>query len=108
MTNKIFKEIPPREILLNILCDTVLEKDYYILDYSFYKRLLYNNKLNSLVEKLQKYYYKSKSKIYLEKKISYNNFNTIIRHLCKVLNFTYIYNIKYNKSSHSVVYYIRE
>lgn len=108
MTNKIFKETPPKEILLNILRDAVFEKYYYIVDYSFYKRLLYNNKLNSLIEKLQKYYNKSKSKIYLERNISYNNFNTIIRHLCKALNFTYIYNIKYSKSSHSIVYYIKE
>ena len=108
MTNKIFKVVPPKDILLNLLHDTIFEKDYYILDYSFYKKLLYNKKLDLLVENLKKYYYKSKSKIYLEKKISYNNFNTIIRHLCNALNFTYIYDIKYNKSNHTIIYYIKE
>jgi hypothetical protein len=43
---------------------------------------------------------------YLEKKLSFNTFTTILRQICNFNKIKYISQIKYDKSSYGIEYYI--
>ena len=40
--------------------------------------------------------------------MDYNNFTSILRHLCKLLVIPYYKKIVYNKNSYSIEYYIKK
>ena len=43
---------------------------------------------------------------YLDKKLTYNSFTTILRQICNYNKITYTSQIKYDKSSYEITYYI--
>ena len=102
----IFKKKLPKEVFINFIKNTRIENNYFISDYNFFKKILHNNVLTLLLNELALYYYKSKQNLYLNKKFTYQNYNTILRHMCKELNIIFFYKIHYNKSKHNIVYYI--
>ena len=104
--SNIFKKKLPKEVFINFIKDTRLENNYYISDYNFFKKITHNNTLSLLKNELELYYYSSKKKIYLNKDFNYQNYNTILRHMCRELNINIFYKIHYNKSKHNIVYYI--
>ena len=52
-----------------------------------------------------KYYHISKKK-YLEKKLTYNTFTTVLRQICNFNKITHTSQIKYDKSNYDIFYYI--
>ena len=82
------------------------EKDYYIFNHVVFKKLQYENKIYPFLEVLKDYYYKNKH-YYIERNpITFNQFNTVLRQLCKVNEIEYTSKIKYNSSKYSIEYFI--
>jgi len=82
------------------------EKNYYIFNHIVFKKLEYENKIYPFLEELKDYYYKNKH-YYIERNpISFNQFNTVLRQICKVNEIEYTSKIKYNSSKYSIEYFI--
>tara|TARA_Y100000591_G_C21551004_1_gene553684 strand:- start:109 stop:480 length:372 start_codon:yes stop_codon:yes gene_type:complete len=79
--------------------------EYYKLDKILFKKLEYHNLLNNFLQSLKQYYYSNKQ-LYLERTMTYNNFLTIIRQICKYNNITIKKQIIYQKDTYSIEYYI--
>jgi hypothetical protein len=106
MTSQIFKNNIPNTILFELL-DKICIKNakYYMLNFDAYKKGLYNEEIQKFFEVCKPYYYSSKHK-YLDKKITYNSFATILRQICNFNQISYTSKIIYSKSSYNIVYYI--
>jgi len=96
----------PDNDILQLLDNICLKNDKcYILNKEAYKRGLYNDLIPTFITNCIQYYHISKRK-YLERKLTYNSFTTILRQICKLNKFTYTSQIRYDKSSYNIVYYI--
>jgi len=107
MNSQIFKNNVPVDILFDLLekiCEVNDDKHYMLTKIS-YKQACYHNYLDEFCETLKKYYHKSKL-YYVNRKLDYSKFITIIRHLCNVNNILYTSKIVYNKSNYDILYYI--
>lgn len=98
---------------LNNECN--IENDYFILNYNVYKKCYFNNNNtnntnNNIIKFVNsiKPYYKKQKLNYIERELNYNNFLTIIRHICKYKNIPYRSIIKYDKSKYEIIYYIKK
>ena len=83
----------------------MLENSYYIFNHIVFKKLLYEEKLYKVLEVLEDYYYKNKHYYIQRNPISFNQFNTIIRQICKRNEIEYTSKIKYNSSKYNIEYY---
>jgi hypothetical protein len=106
MSNQIFKEIPKKELLFNLL-DSVCEKNenYYIFNNNSYKLINYKNLMNNFLKCL-KYYYHDSKQFYINRNMTFTNFNTILRHLCKCNNIIFFNSLKYINGSYEITYKI--
>jgi hypothetical protein len=103
---QIFKTSIPNNLLFDLLDLICIKNDkFYTLNLDAYKKGIYNNNIQQFIETCKSYYHISKQK-YLERKITYNSFTTILRQICNNNNINYTYKIKYNKSTYSIYYYI--
>lgn len=106
MTKQIIKKDIPCDILLNLLNNiSNKQNNYYIINKIAYKKAEYLKLLEMFTNSLNEYYFTSK-KFYLDRKCTYSSFLTIIRHICKNNNISYISKILYDKSSYEIIYYI--
>jgi hypothetical protein len=106
MSTQIFKKDIPNEILFNLLDNICIQNDkHYILNNESFKKGLFNEFIQQFIENCRPYYHNSKKK-YLDKKITYNSFVTIIRQICNYNKIIYTSQIKYNKSTYDIVYII--
>ena len=106
MSSQLFKIIIPIQILYELLdCVCVKTPTYYILNNDAFKKGMYTQNIQQFVEICIPYYHVSKRK-YLEKKMTFNSFVTIIRQICNTHNITYTSYIKYDKSKYNIVYHI--
>lgn len=106
MTSQIFKEHVPNEMLFTLLENIAIKNDkYYIVNNNSYKKGIFHNYINEFIEQCRQYYYISKRK-YLDTKLTYKSFITIIRQICNFNNITYTSQIKYDKSDYNIWYYI--
>jgi hypothetical protein len=106
MSHQLFKKNVPSDILfslLNTLC--IKNEKYYIFDINSFKKGMFNNDIEAFVEKCKCYYHNSKI-MYLTRKMTYNNFITILRQICNFNNISYTSQLKYDKSSYNILYYI--
>lgn len=106
MSKQIFKKPIPADMLFSLL-DTICikEENNYIFNNNSYKKGLFENSIPPFVESCRPYYHTSKQK-YVDKKLTYNSFTTILRQICKYNNVTYTSKIKYEKSNYDIVYYV--
>ena len=107
MQNLIFKYDISNNILfdfLNKYCK--LENEYYIFNKLVFKQYEFNNLLKIFYNTIEDYYKESK-KFYIKREITYNNFLTIIRQICKCNNIPYYSEIKYDKNKYNIIYYIK-
>ena len=106
MPNQIFKKNIPTEILFNLL-DTICMKNekHYTLNINSFKKGIFIGSIPAFIEECKQYYHNSKQK-YLEKKLTYNSFTTVLRQICNFNKITYTSQIKYDKSTYDIVYYI--
>jgi hypothetical protein len=79
---------------------------YYSLNKAAYKKGIFNETIPAFIELCKNYYYESKKNKYLNKKLTYNSFITVIRQLCNYLNIPYSNKIKYMNSNYEIVYFI--
>jgi len=106
MSTQIFKRDIPHELLFNLLDNICMKNDkHYILNSESFKKGVFNGNIQEFLELCKPYYHNSK-KTYLEKKLTYNSFTTIVRQICNFKKLTYVSQIKYNKSSYDIVYII--
>jgi len=106
MSKQIFKKDIPNDLLFNLLENICMKNEkHYILNIESFKKGVFNGIIQQFLDDCKIYYHNSK-KIYLEKKPTYTSFVTVIRQICNYNKLTYISQIKYNKSSYSIVYII--
>jgi len=106
MSSQIFKSPFPLEKLYSLLNQIGIKTDKrYIFNKDTYKKGLLNNEIQNFLEDCKPYYYSSKQK-YLEKKLTYNSFTTVLRQICNFTKITYTSQIKYCKSNYDIEYYI--
>ena len=104
--SQIFKIIPPISILFNLL-KKICKPDikYFILDKPTFKIAIYNNYINEFLDNLIGYYYNSK-KFYVNRKIDYKKFLTIVRQICNCNATPFKYENNYDKSAYDIIYKI--
>jgi hypothetical protein len=106
MSSQIFKNKIPNEELIKLLEDIAVKTDKtYIINNIAYKKGIFNNTIPRFLEVCKPYYHISK-RIYLERKLNYNAFITILRQICNFNKITYTSQIKYDKSQYDIIYYI--
>jgi hypothetical protein len=106
MSTQIFKNNVPNEILFELLNSICLKNEKcYILTIEAFKKGIYKDLIQNFFEKCKQYYHISK-RLYLERKISYTSFTTILRQICNYNKIIYTSQIKYDKSTYNIVYYI--
>ena len=104
--SQIFKKEVPTEKLMKLLEDTSQKHTkYYLFDNAAYKKGILNNSIPEFMKECFPYYHLAKQK-YLEKKISYTTFTTVLRQICKFNKITYTSQIKYDKSLYNIDYYV--
>ncbi len=81
--------------------------NYYLINQHTFMRSKLNGDIHKCINYLLPLYYSSK-KFYLTRTITYQNFLTIIRQICKVCNILFTYKIKYVSSKYMIEYYIYE
>ena len=106
MASQIFKNNIPNEMLFALLDKNCLKIDNcYTFNNDAFKKGVYNETIPQFLIECKPYYFLSKRK-YLERKLTYNSFTTVLRQICKYNKITYTSEIKYNKSVYDIVYFI--
>lgn len=106
MSTQIFKNNIPNENLFELLDKICLKNEkHYIFNIESYKKGVYNGDIQNFLNFCIPYYHLSKRK-YLERKLTYNSFTTVLRQICNFNKITYTSQIKYNKSTYDIMYYI--
>lgn len=88
---------------LRIYCIT--EGNYLYINKEIYKKYEINNKIEEFINYI-KQFYKTSKKYFTQRVTNYNNFISILRHICKLLQIIYYKKIIYNNNSYYIVYYI--
>lgn len=106
MSTQIFKKNIPTDLLFILLDNICLKNEkHYIFNSNSFKKGIYNESITNFIETCKPYYHNSKKK-YLERKLTYNSFSTILRQICNHNKITYTSQIKYDKSKYDIMYYI--
>ena len=106
MTSQIFKKKIPNELLFNLLDSICMKNEkHYTFNLNAFKKGMFNETISNFFKECIPYYHLSKQK-YLEKKLTYNSFATVLRQICNYNKISYTSQIKYNKSVYEINYYI--
>jgi hypothetical protein len=107
MSHQIFKTEIPNNVLFDFLeqVNSFKNEKYFLIDKDSFKKAQFHQVLEPFVESLDEYYHLSK-KFYIERKLNYTRFATIIRQICKRNEIPFSSTIKYDKSSYNIIYYI--
>ena len=106
--NKTIKDSLPIILLLELLNKISIydEKNLYkILNNESYKKGNLQNLITIFIDNIKPYYIPSKLH-YLERKITFKSFLTIIRQICKSKDILYNIKMNYVKSKYELIYYI--
>ena len=106
MSLQLFKNIIPKKNVYNLLENICAKTDKnFILNKDAFKKGIFNNAIPTFLEDCKQYYHLSKQK-YLDKKLTYNSFTTVIRQICNSNKIIYTSKIKYINSTYDIIYYI--
>jgi hypothetical protein len=106
MSTQIFKNQVPNNILFELLDKICLKNEkHYTFNIESFKKGIFSEDINNFINFCTPYYHISKRK-YLERKHTYKNFVTILRQICNYNKILYNSQIKYDKSTYDIVYYI--
>jgi hypothetical protein len=106
MTSQIFKTQIPNQLLINLLEENAVKSDKcYVVNNNVYKKGIFNESIQKFITECRQYYFLSKRK-YLDRKLTYNSFITILRQICNVNKITYTSKIRYDKSVYDIEYHI--
>jgi len=104
--SQIFKtQFPNEQFYIFIQSFCIATDKYHIISKSAFRKAIFHDILDPFVAVLIPYYHLSK-KHYIERKLNYNHFLTIIRHICKANDIFFVSNVVYDKSQYEIVYYI--
>lgn len=106
MNSQMFKNNISNSILFKLFEDIAIKnikEETYLVDHNVYKKGVFNGKIEQFYEICRPFYHISKRK-YLDKKLTYNSFITVLRQICNSNKITYTSQIKYNKSDYDIVY----
>jgi hypothetical protein len=106
MSTQIFKNHIPNNIFFELLDKICLKNEkHYIFNSNSFKKGVYTEDIQNFLNICVPYYHISKRK-YLEKKLIYTSFTTVIRQICNFNKITYTSQIKYDRSTYDIIYYI--
>jgi hypothetical protein len=106
MSIQIFKNKIPNDIFFELLDKICLKNDkYYVFNIESFKKGIYTEDIQKFIEFCKPFYYLSKKK-YLERKLTQKSFDTILRQICNHNNIIYTSQIKYDKNTYDIVYFI--
>jgi hypothetical protein len=106
MSIQIFKNKIPNDIFFELLDKICIKNDkYYIFNIESFKKGIYTEDIQKFIEFCKPFYYLSKRK-YLERKLTQKSFDTILRQICNHNNIIYTSQIKYDKNTYDIVYFI--
>jgi len=106
MSSQIFKSQIPDSQFIDLLDSVCVKTDrHYILNKEEFKRGVYNETIQKFLVDCVPYYHISK-RTYLEKKLTYNSFTTVLRQICNHNNFTYTSHIQYDRTKYCIIYFI--
>jgi len=106
MSKQIFKKIIPKDILFSLLDKICIKTEKcYLFDLNAYRKLVFYNLNTDFCDIIRDYYHIGK-RVYVERKMSYNSFTTILRQICNSNNIMYTSQIKYNESKYNIDYYV--
>ena len=99
--------IIPNSILFHLLEKITVKYDnYYLFNYTSFRRLLYNNLLDDFVISIAPFYQEKSVKYISKQPMTYNSFVTIIRQLCTWNQIPFTIKRQYNHSLSNNDYYI--
>lgn len=106
MKSQLFNKEIPKNVLFDFLEEFAMDKEtHFLFTNVSFQKAKFHNKLAIFCNKIKDYYYPAKQS-YVTRKMSYNNFTTILRQICKCALITYTSKVKYEKSSYGIEYYI--
>ena len=106
MSSQIFKKNVPNKIIFDLLDDICSKNEkHYTFNVNSFKKGIFNNSIQKFIDECIPYYHLSKRK-YLERKLTYNSFTTILRQICNFNKILYTSQIKYDKSTYGITYYV--
>ena len=106
MSTQIFKNQIPKSLLFDLLDKICLKNDkHYTFNSDSFKKGVYTEDIQAFLNECKPFYHISKRK-YLEKKVTYKSFTTVLRQICNYNKITYTSQIKYDKSTYDILYYI--
>lgn len=106
MSTQIFKKNVPNDLIFNLLDSICMKNEkHYTLNTESFKKGIFKESIQTFISNCNEYYHLSKKK-YLERKLTYNSFTTILRQICNFNKITYTSQIKYDKSKYDIIYYI--
>ena len=106
MSTQIFKNQIPNNVFFELLDKICLKNEkHYTFNLDAFKKGVYSEDIQKFLVECLPYYHISKRK-YLERKLTHKSFTTILRQICNFNKIKYISEIKYEKSSYDIVYYI--
>lgn len=106
MKSQIFINNVDYDYFINFLNTiTVKQNNKYSINPIVFKKAVYNNNIEPFINSIKENYHTSKLH-YVENKITYKKFLTVIRQICRSLNIYYKSEIKYTNSKYSINYYL--
>lgn len=106
MSFQLFKIIIPKKKIYDLLEKICIKNDKnFILNKDAFKKGLFNNTIVPFLEECKPYYHLSKQK-YVQNKLTYNSFTTVVRQICNSNKIIYTSKINYMNSSYDIIYYI--
>lgn len=106
MSTQIFKNQIPNDLFFELLNNICLKNEkHYTFNIEAFKKGVYSEAIPKFLTNSVPYYHLSKRK-YIERKLTHNSFTTILRQICNFNKIKYTSEIKYDKSSYDIVYYI--
>jgi hypothetical protein len=106
MTSQIFKNNIPNKFFFELIDAICLKNEkHYTFNFESFKKGIYKESIPQFVELCKPFYHISK-RVYLDKKLTYNTFTTILRQICNFNKITYTSKIIYDKSTYNIEYYI--
>jgi hypothetical protein len=104
--SQIFRKHFSKQILLDFIIKySEKRKNQYIFSNISFKKAQYNEDIAPIIDYLKDFYYNAK-KFYIQRKMNYKYFLTIIRQVCKFHCIPFTSNIKYCNSTYEIQYSI--
>lgn len=106
MSHQVFCKIVPINLLFDLLDEICLKTDkFYVIDKNSYRKMIFHKYDETFAKQMKDYYYYSKQ-FYATRKMTYNHFICIVRHICKQADLLYSSHTKYVDSNYDTIYHI--